>query len=146
MLAFLSSCFPTWPKMAGEKFKYLKIKKSFKKHFSTFWSAPEAVIGGYSPSKVFFFFQKESNFVALEIDWSNSSICQIFCNVWSLMCENTYFFQEEICTLAQGILLAPTPIDGNIFEFQDGKPNFAALFGCFCKGRSISPRDVFSSE
>ena len=35
-LAFLSSCFPIWPKMAGEKFKYLKNEKSFKKHFSTF--------------------------------------------------------------------------------------------------------------
>ena len=62
------------------------------------------------------------------------------------MCENTYFFQEEICTLAQGILLALSPIGGNIFEFQDGKPNFAALVGCFCKDMSFSPADGFSLE
>ena len=43
------------------------------------------------------------------------------------MCENTYVFPEELCTLVQGILLALTPIGGNIFEFQGGKPNFAAL-------------------
>ena len=27
-LAFLSSCFPTWPKKSGQKFKYLKNEKS----------------------------------------------------------------------------------------------------------------------
>ena len=100
-----------------------KIKKNFKKHFWTFWTVLEAVIGGFSP-KVFVFFPKEDIFVALETDWSNSSSCssfQIFCNIWSLMCENIYFSPEEICTLVQGILLALTPIGGSIFEFHDKK-------------------------
>ena len=147
-LAFLSSHFPTWPKTAGEKFKYLKNKKSFKKHFSTFWIVLEAVIGWFSP-KLFVFSPKEDIFVALETDWINSSSCsscQIFCNIWSLMCENIYFFLEEICTLVKGILLALTPIGGSIFEFQGEKPNFAAFVCCFCKSTSISPAGIFSSE
>ena len=59
------------------------------------------------------------------------------------MCENTYFSPEELCTLVQGILLALTPVGGNIFEFQGGKPNFAALVFCFCKSTSVSPADFF---
>ena len=59
------------------------------------------------------------------------------------MCENTYVFPEELCTLVQGILLALTPIGGNIFEFQGGKPNFAALVCRFCTSLSVSPAVFF---
>ena len=59
------------------------------------------------------------------------------------MCENIYVFQEEICTLVQGILLALAPTDGNIFEFQGGKPNFVALVCRFCTSLSVSPADFF---
>ena len=99
-----------------------------------------------------FFFPGDDIFVALKIDWKNSSSSHIFCNMRSLMCEKRLRFPSpkillyyiEIYSLLQEILLAAAPICVSSFEHQSDKLNFAFLPCCFCQSTSFSPAGLLT--
>ena len=85
----------------------------------------------------------EKIFVALKSDCKSSYSFQIFCMIWSLMCNTTYFFTAlkihffslvETCALVQeALLLAQALFNGHRSEFQDGQLDFVAIFWSFVR-------------
>ena len=109
------------------------------------------LLGSVLFKKKFAFFTGEEIFVRPKIDWKNSFLYYIFCNMWSLMYDKIWIFPALKVQLSlrrkMGFSTGSSVCFCTNWWQQLWIPRWqtelGSLFGCFCKNNSFSSTNLF---